>query len=374
MRRAADMDHARASPDAEVAATPTPADRECALAPSLAISVVVPGYNAAPYLERSLPPLIAMRDQGDVSEVLLIDDCSTDPASREVAERLGAQVIVMERNGGPGAARNRAAQLACGEILWFVDADVVASASSPARIRAVFEDPEVWALFGSYDCNPPATNFASQYKNLVHRYYHQRGRGEASTFWAGCGAVRRERFLAVGGFNHESYGRPSIEDIELGRRIRDAGGRIRLAHELECTHLKRWSLKELVRTDIFQRALPWSRLLLSSPRKVNDLNVSGAEKVRALLAALLAVSLLCLPASNFHPAAVAAALAAGLAVAAASASLFCYFARLRGVGFAILGALYHQVYYLYSLAAYVWCVFERASDRIRPRPLRRIAP
>src|SRR5690242_9282169 len=99
------MDHPRARSDEEVAA-PTAAEREGTVAPSLTISVVVPAYNAAHYLERSLPPLIAMRDQGDVAEVLLMDDCSTDPASREIAERLGAWVIVMERNGGPGAARN----------------------------------------------------------------------------------------------------------------------------------------------------------------------------------------------------------------------------------------------------------------------------
>lgn len=351
-----------------------PDERVGAVTPSLAISVVVPAYNAAHYLEHSLPPLIAMRDQGDVVEVLVVDDCSTDPASRELAVRLGAQVIVMERNGGPGAARNRAAQLACGDILWFVDADVVAGANSPACIRAAFGDPGVWALFGSYDCNPPATNFASQYKNLVHRYYHQRGLAEASTFWAGCGAVRRQRFLAVGGFDHLTYGRPSVEDIELGLRMRDAGGRIRLEHELECTHLKRWSLTDLVRTDIYQRALPWSRLLLSHPRKVEDLNASSAEKVRALLAALWAVSLLCLPASYFHPAAAAAALAVGFAVAAASAPLFRYFARLRGAGFAVLGVLYHQVYYLYSLAAYGWCVLERAASLMRARPLRRRTP
>jgi GT2 family glycosyltransferase len=330
-----------------------------------AISVVIPAYNAADFLEHSLPPLIAMREQGEVAEVMVVDDCSTDPAGRDFAERLGAQVIVMEHNGGPGGARNRGAQQAKGDILWFVDADVVAPANGPACIRAVFEDPEVWALFGSYDCNPPARNFASQYKNLVHRYYHQRARAEASTFWAACGAVRRQQFLAVGGFDHVTYDRPSIEDIELGRRMRDAGGGIRLERGLECTHLKRWSLTTLMRTDIYQRALPWSRLLLSRPGKLDDLNISSAEKVRALLAALWAMSLLCLPVSSFHPAALAAALAASLAVAAASAPLFWYFARLRGVGFAILGVLYHQVYYLYSLAAYGWCVLERATGRMR---------
>lgn len=79
-------------------------------------------------------------------------------------------------------------------------------------------DTQVDALIGSYDDDPKSPDFISQYRNLMHCSVHQTGRSEASTFWSGCGAIRREVFLESGGFD-ETYVRPAIEDIELGYRL-----------------------------------------------------------------------------------------------------------------------------------------------------------
>ena len=54
------------------------------------------------------------------------------------------------------------------------------------------EEPGIAAVFGSYDDEPGAPNLVSQYRNLLHHFVHQTGRTEASTFWTGCGAVRRD--------------------------------------------------------------------------------------------------------------------------------------------------------------------------------------
>jgi len=85
--------------------------------------------------------------------------------------------------------------------------------------------------------------------------------------WAGCGAVRRAAFVEVGGFQ-EGYLRPSIEDIELGYRLSESGGRIRLAAEVQVRHLKRWTLASIVRTDVWRRGVPWTELLLERPVEV----------------------------------------------------------------------------------------------------------
>lgn len=113
------------------------------------------------------------------------------------------------------------------------------------------------ALIGSYDDAPGATNFLSQYRNLLHHYVHQTGNEEASTFWGACGAVRREVFLAMGGFD-ESYRQASIEDIELGYRLKRAGLKILLCKALQVKHLKRWEAGSLLKADFCYRALPWT--------------------------------------------------------------------------------------------------------------------
>jgi GT2 family glycosyltransferase len=135
-------------------------------------------------------------------------------------------------------------------------------------------------VFGSYDHAPPAFTFAAQYKNLTHRYYHQRASAEASAFWAGCGAIRRSVLLGLGGFDVERYPLPSIDDIELAHRTRAVGGRILLDPKLQATHLKAWTIPDVIRVDLFGRAIPWARLMIGWTVLINDLNVSGGERQR----------------------------------------------------------------------------------------------
>ena len=75
----------------------------------------------------------------------------------------------------------------------------------------------------------------------------------------------------------------SVEDIELGMRLTRAGGRIRLVKSLEVTHLKQWTFRSLVHTDVVRRAIPWSRLLLAEPRLPDDLNLRWKSRVAAAL-------------------------------------------------------------------------------------------
>lgn len=323
------------------------------------VSAVMPVLDGRSYLERSLPPLLA-RVGVDLLEVIVVDDGSSD-GSGEWAACRGAKVIRNERSEGPGAARNRAAQTARGDLLLFVDADVVVHPDAVAHARSAFRDPAVVAVFGSYDDRPPDPAFASQYMNLRHHHTHQRGAGEASTFWAGLGAVRRESFLAVGGYDAGRYAVPSIEDIELGYRLRAAGGRIRLAPEMQGTHLKRWTLRSVIETDIFRRAIPWSRLLMSRPEAPADLNAGRAEQGRALLAGAFLLSLLPAVAGRLAPWIPALLFGAALL---SNRSLFSVFRRRRGTVFAVLALLFHQVYYLYSAGAFVLCWVER---RVAPR-------
>ncbi len=334
-------------------------------ASDLSISVVVPAYNAAHLLPDVLAPLLAMQTSGEVSEVLVIDDCSTDDTA-QVARDLGARVLATPQNGGPGAARNLAASVAAGDILWLVDSDVIAREGGGDIIRRAFAEPGVKAVFGSYDDAPAGTPWFSRYKNLMHRFYHQNANREAQTFWAGCGAIDREMFLEVGGFDVDTYAVPSIEDIELGYRIRGAGGRILLLPDLEAKHLKVWTIRNAMFTDIFRRALPWSRLMISREGLTNDLNTGRAERAKAAVALVLLLQpLILLISPGLWPLAVLVALLALLLNWSFARFLF----RNGGLRLAIGGLLYHQIYYVYSATTYVWCLFEyhvlRRRNRLR---------
>ena len=146
-----------------------------------------------------------------------------DDALAATAAAIGAAVLVLDERGGPARARNRGARAASRDILLFVDADVEVPVNLAARVAGLFTaHPEVAAVFGSYDAEPDAPGLVSQFRNLLHHFVHQTARETASTFWAGCGAVRREAFERVGGFD-ESWTEPSIEDIELGIQARRGG-------------------------------------------------------------------------------------------------------------------------------------------------------
>jgi len=317
------------------------------------LSVIVPVYNGELQLSRCLDALLASRFTD--FEVIVVDDCSTD-GSRQIVEQFAARYLRTPRNVGPGGARNLAARHAYGDVLLFVDSDVVVAPETVGQVAADFAcDPQLAALFGSYDDQPAWRDFLSQYKNLMHHYVHQISSENASTFWAGCGAVRRDVYLEFGGFDLEKYPKPSIEDIEFGLRLWRAGRRIKLNKEIQVKHLKRWTLRGLLRADIFLRAVPWTRLILESGELPADLNLKMNMRVSALLVGLLVVALLAIPvdALGIVPGLTIGRI--GIAAAVLVALLFAlnwreyaWFARKRGAMFAAAAAIAHWTYYFYS--------------------------
>ena len=314
------------------------------------ISIIVPAYNARAHLGRCLDKLLASPYPS--FEIIVVDDGSTDDTV-EMARAKGVTVLERTRQAGPGAARNEGALQAKGEILLFIDADVLVSGGTVALVAKRFkEDPAVDALFGSYDDNPSEENFLSQYKNLSHHYVHQQSGEEAVTFWAGCGGVRKEVFDRAAGFNQERYPRPSIEDIELGYRMKKMGCKILLDKALQVKHMKRWTLESLLRADILHRAVPWSMLMLETDQIVDDLNLQWRSKASACLAGLLFIVLgLALLRGEFVY--VAALLSAILV--ALNLDFYRFMFRKRGLTFAVLSFFMHILYYFYSGLTFVLC-------------------
>ena len=250
----------------------------------LSISVVIPVYNSAKFLRLCLESL--QKSTILPLECIVADDGSTDD-SAEVARQFGARVVPTGGRMGPARARNIAARETSGDILFFIDADVCVYSNTLAQVLANFqEDPALDAVIGSYDESPQCPDFISQYKNLMHCFVHQHGRREACTFWSGCGAIRRAVFLEHSGFD-ESYGRPAIEDIELGYRLFRAKRKLMLDPSIKVKHLKAWSFWGLLKTDVCDRGIPWTELILRDRRLPNDLNLHLSQRVSVALVFLL---------------------------------------------------------------------------------------
>jgi glycosyltransferase involved in cell wall biosynthesis len=329
------------------------------------ITVVMPVLNGMSVLPQSVPALESSDLDPALWRLLVVDDGSTDGTADWIRARGHRVLSVPGGPLGPGAARNLGATRAEGDVLVFVDADVCVHPDVLTRFLDRFDrEPRLGAAFGAYDTRPTAPGFVSQYRNLYHRYVHLRGAGDAETFWAGCGAVRREVFAAVGGFDVERFPRPQIEDIELGYRIRDAGWRIALDPEIESTHLKRWTFWSMVRTDLLDRGVPWMRLLLAEPRP-ESLNVGAAERLRTagvgIAFALLAVALI---ATDWL--AVWATLAVLAAVTLSNPRLFRWFAEQRSWAFAAGVIPFHLLFHFISGWSVVIAAVGHTFARVTP--------
>ncbi|MGH7922974.1 MAG: glycosyltransferase family 2 protein [Candidatus Binatus sp.] len=321
-------------------------DEDCA---TPALSVIVPARNAAATLPQCLDALTLQAAAAPFPvEVIVVDDCSTDEtaevASRyDVASSRDFRSIKLPRHLGPSTARNRGAELARAPVLFFLDADVVLAPGALERGAAAIARSGVGAVIGSYDDDPAARSTVSRFKNLAHHYFHQRSRAAATTFWSGCGLVRRDVFVAAGRFDED---RRAVEDVELGYRMVAQGVQIMLDPSLQVKHLKRWTLRSLVATDVMGRAIPWTLLWLEGRRLPPDLNFSADQRVAAVVALALAISIVAAPFLSAVWLLVGALSVLGLWL---NRGLYRLLLSKGGFRFAIKGFILQQLYYLYSI-------------------------
>lgn len=300
------------------------------------LSVIVPAFQGAGLLPRTLAALRRSDLPADAWELIVVDDGSRDATSQVAAEFAARVVTLPAPPRGPAGARNAGAAVARGAWLVFVDADVEVHADTLRAVADATRGPDdLVAVFGTYDADPPAPGLVSQFRNLFHRYTHQQGAGEAGTFWAGCGAVRADAFHASGGFDAARYPRPQIEDIELGYRLRARGGRIRIDPRIQAAHLKQWTFWGGARTDLWDRAVPWVRLLLERGGLAADanLNLKSGERAKT---GLVGLALALLPLTWWlGPVIPALAGLLLLVVVAMNHQVLTWFARMRGWAFAV---------------------------------------
>lgn len=281
-------------------------------------------------------------------------------AIEDSTRRPDETVVVRESElAGPAAARNAGAEAATGDVLVFVDADVAVHPDAFDRVEQAFvATPDLAALFGSYDDDPRGGTLVSDFRNLLHHHVHQTSAGEASTFWAGLGAIRRDVFAAVGGFDTARFQVPSVEDIELGMRVTDAGGRIVLDPTVQGRHLKVWTLPQMVHTDVVKRGIPWTLLLLARRGSTSALNLGWRHRLGAL-ASLAGAAALVLR----RPLLAAGSLAALLAL---HRPFYALLRRRLGARGVVAGVGLHAIHHLSGVVSVPAAIVRHLRER-RPR-------
>jgi len=318
------------------------------LSPYPSLSVVMPVRNGGPNFLLALQALSLTDLPRRSWEIVIVDDASHDETAAIAAQY--ADKLLRLRHGphGPGYARNRGFELTLGECVAFVNADVmVASDALRSAVTHLTEHPEIAAVFGSCEAWPAARGFLSEYRSLVQRYYHASDAEDRCTFSSACGIVRSDVFEQTGGYDEWHFSRRQLEDFELGQRIRALGGRIVPNPQIRATHLRKWTLRRMIATEIFDRAVPWMRLVKrqlwqsggsTAGRRVGK-NVNIVLSWLSLSCALIGILRHSLPAYL-------AAIACAVIMLANNSSLLAFFTRERGIGFALSSVPLDLLYYI----------------------------
>lgn len=301
------------------------------------LSVIIPSRNGARTLPACLEALRALASPPD--EIIVVDDASSD-GTGDIARRFACRVIRADENIGAARAKNRGARAAMGDILFFTDDDVIVARDALARLIANFDDARVAGIVGLLDRKIPFDDFASNFKNLWMRFTYERmPRERIGLFYTSVAAMRREIFMALGGFDENYRGASIAEDTEFGQRAWAAGHNILLDPRVSVTHCKHYTPRQVLRTD-FLRA---RALLLMRLRKRGQPFYTSVPLFYQLAVPIIFVALASLALAFFN----AIFLAASAALLFTFYFLFlpwlAYLARERGARFALIAALFQPL-------------------------------
>ncbi len=277
-------------------------------------SVIIPNHDGGQVLEEVLEAIFAAG--GPPREVIVADDASTD-ASPEIAGRFPVKLIRSPVCRGASATRNAGAAAARGEILVFIDNDVIIPPVTFKILEERFREPEVSGVIGLLQPLTRYPNLSSQYKNFYMHYTYLRLPREVSVFYTSLASIRRAVFEECGGFD-SSYRSATIEDMEFGVRVTGRGYKLLLEKRLQVEHRRYYSLSGLLRTG-FRRAAGLAKIALRDRLRRKEKTsyvTTGRSFLAGIVLSWLVLFLLLLGAVFTAPAALALAAAAYLSLIA----------------------------------------------------------
>ena len=256
------------------------------------ISIIIPVYNAAQDVLALIEDIRAtsLHDY----EILVVDDGSTDGTAAACRTKNGVRVVALDVNSGPARARNVGASQARGDILIFLDSDVVLAKDADVlreMVAGLEAAPGADYVVTISDIQPLARSAVAYNYSVYHAYYMERLlggkeeiRGPLMFFTTRLGAIWKEKFRQSGGFC-DSLWTVMNEDGEFGTRCYHLGYRAYCHADLVTSHRFSTGFGRLVR-NYFLTAMVQAFIsgkMDTSP----DPSVAAPERFRRLLAAAL---------------------------------------------------------------------------------------
>ena len=212
------------------------------------ISIIIPVYNSSLTLKECLDAIFNSNFKN--FEVIVISDNSTDN-SVGIAKQYQCKIIELSENKGPAFARNEGAKISEGDILLFVDSDVIIKKDALNYLSEKFLQNEIDAIQGIYSHEPTYKSIVTQYQMSYNCYYiWPENKKYASTLSTCCLAIRKKIFLNLKGFN-VNFKRPSAEDEEFGYFLIAKGYKILILRELKVEHRINYNLKHFIKKKFY---------------------------------------------------------------------------------------------------------------------------
>lgn len=187
------------------------------------ISIVIPVYNE----EENISVLIEsiLTQQFKDYKIIVVDDCSVDNTVEVIKRYKEVKLIQLKNNSGPAKARNVGVENAKGDIILFLDSDVVIHKDVLEKVNKFFkENKAAISLIGVYSKNPVNKGFIPKFKALLDYYIFVVPNKEIVTsFEPRCGAVKKCVFEEIGGFDVRYKWLREVEDFEFGYRLLKKG-------------------------------------------------------------------------------------------------------------------------------------------------------
>ena len=184
----------------------------------LSVSVVMAAYNAEATLRHSLKAICSSSYNN--YDVLVIDDASTD-RTLEIIKEFNLSYKRLEKNRGAAYCRNLGAENTSGEIILFIDADIIIKSDTIQQIVNGYNDKSVMAVQGRISGEPANRGFGARLVAL--RWFYDSGKFPEFTSNPAHNlqpifSVRRSCFEKIGGFN-EAYYSVGCEEFEFANRL-----------------------------------------------------------------------------------------------------------------------------------------------------------